>query len=69
MITSVELSNFLSHKKNIIEFDSGLTVLIGSNGAGKSSIMDAIIFSLFGVNRRGSLIETLQKEGEKHYKL
>ena len=64
MITSVELSNFLSHKKNIIEFDSGLTVLIGSNGAGKSSIMDAIIFSLFGVNRRGSLIETLQKEGE-----
>ena len=39
MITSVELSNFLSHKKNILEFDSGLTVLIGSNGAGKRTFM------------------------------
>ena len=63
MITSVELSNFLSHKKNIIKFDHGVTVLVGHNGAGKSTIMDAIIFSMFGQNRRDS-VEKLQKEGE-----
>tara|TARA_B110001454_G_scaffold218553_1_gene246876 strand:+ start:1242 stop:3296 length:2055 start_codon:yes stop_codon:yes gene_type:complete len=63
MITSVELSNFLSHKKNIINFDHGVTVLVGHNGAGKSTIMDAIIFSMFGQNRRDS-VEKLQKEGE-----
>ena len=63
MITSVELSNFLSHRKNTINFDHGVTVLVGHNGAGKSTIMDAIIFSMFGVNRRDS-IEGLQKEGE-----
>ena len=63
MITSVELSNFLSHRKNTINFDHGVTVLLGHNGAGKSTIMDAIIFSMFGVNRRDS-IKGLQKEGE-----
>ena len=63
MITSVELNNFLSHRKNIINFDHGVTVLVGHNGAGKSAIMDAIIFSMFGEKRRDS-IEKLQKEGE-----
>ena len=63
MITSVELSNFLSHKNSEIKFDHGVTVILGHNGAGKSSIMDAIIFSMFGANRRDS-IEKLQKEGE-----
>ena len=63
MITSVELSNFLSHRNNEIKFDHGITVILGHNGAGKSTIMDAIIFSMFGANRRDS-IEKLQKEGE-----
>ena len=38
MITSVELNNFLSHRKNIINFDHGVTVLVGHNGAGKSGL-------------------------------
>lgn len=63
MIKSVELNNFLSHRNNIINFDHGVTVLVGHNGAGKSAIMDAIIFSMFGEKRRDS-IEKLQKEGE-----
>ena len=63
MITSVELSNFLSHKNSEIKFDHGVTVILGHNGAGKSTIMDAIIFSMFGSNRRDS-VEKLQKEGE-----
>jgi exonuclease SbcC len=63
MITSVELNNFLSHGNSIINFDHGVTVLVGHNGAGKSAIMDAIIFSMFGEKRRDS-IEKLQKEGE-----
>jgi len=63
MIKSVELSNFLSHRNNEIKFDHGVTVILGHNGAGKSSIMDAIIFSMFGANRRES-VEKLLKEGE-----
>jgi len=63
MITSVELFNFLSHKKNEIPFDNGVTVFIGENGAGKSSVIDAITFSLFGKTTRGTK-ETLFRDGE-----
>ena len=64
MIESVELSNFLSHKYNIIKFDEGITALIGHNGAGKSSIMDAVMFSLFGDTGRDATIDQLQRTGE-----
>ena len=50
MIRNVELVNFLSHSDTKLEFDSGATVFVGENGAGKSSIIDAITFSLFGEN-------------------
>ena len=63
MISSVEIFNFLSHKKNKIPFDNGVTVFIGENGAGKSSVIDAITFSLFGKTTRGNQ-ETLFKDGE-----
>ena len=63
MISSVEIFNFLSHKKNKIPLDNGVTVFIGENGAGKSSVIDAITFSLFGKTTRGTQ-ETLFKDGE-----
>jgi len=64
VITSVELSNFLSHRNNEIKFDHGVTVLLGHNGAGKSTIMDAIIFSMFGKWGNRDSVGKLQKEGE-----
>ena len=63
MITSVKLDNFLSHKDTELTFDNGVTVFIGGNGAGKSSIIDAITFALFGKTRRGTNEETI-RDGE-----
>ena len=54
MITSIELSDFLSHEKTIINLEDGVTIFVGENGAGKSSIIDAITFSLFGKHTRKS---------------
>jgi len=54
MIASVELGNFLSHSDTKLEFDNGVTVFVGKNGAGKSSIIDAITFALFGKHTRKS---------------
>ncbi len=54
MIKSVELANFLSHPDTKLEFDNGVTVFVGENGAGKSSIIDAITFALFGQHTRKS---------------
>ena len=54
MISSIELGDFLSHSSTNIDFDDGVTVFVGHNGAGKSSIIDAITFALFGEHTRKS---------------
>ncbi|MHA2379829.1 MAG: AAA family ATPase [Candidatus Thorarchaeota archaeon] len=50
-IDSVRLRNFLSFYEGIVDFDSGLTVIIGPNGSGKTSIFHAMKFAL-GSNQR-----------------
>ena len=65
MITAVELGNFLSHSDTTLEFDNGVTVFVGKNGAGKSSIIDAITFALFGQHTRKSN-KGLIKRGTNH---
>jgi exonuclease SbcC len=54
MITSIELGDFLSHSETKINFENGVTVFVGHNGAGKSSIIDALTFALFGQHTRKS---------------
>ena len=54
MITSIELVDFLAHSETKLEFADGVTIFVGDNGAGKSSIIDAITFSLFGQHTRKS---------------
>lgn len=54
MITSIELGNFISHFETKLDFEDGVTVFVGHNGAGKSSIIDAITFALFGEHTRKS---------------
>ncbi len=54
IIDSVSLNNFISHQNTEIAFSGGINVLLGQNGAGKSSVMDAIRFALFGDSSRGN---------------
>ncbi|MEM5829408.1 MAG: AAA family ATPase [Candidatus Aenigmatarchaeota archaeon] len=48
MITRIELKNWRSHLDSKLEFSSGTNILLGSIGSGKTSILDAICFALFG---------------------
>ena len=52
MIHSIELIDFLAHHNTKLDFSNDATVFVGQNGAGKSSIIDAITFSLFGAHTR-----------------
>ena len=47
IFTKLTLKNFKSHKDTIIDFGSGISIIVGENGAGKSSILDGISFALF----------------------
>ena len=63
MIRSIELVDFLAHSNTKLEFENDATVFVGDNGAGKSSIIDAITFSLFGESRLGIKKKGLIRRG------
>ncbi|MDD3083624.1 MAG: AAA family ATPase, partial [Candidatus ainarchaeum sp.] len=48
MIKTLELKNWRTHKESKLEFGKGTNVIIGVMGSGKSSIINALSYSLFG---------------------
>jgi len=48
MINSIRLINWRSHGDSYLEFKKGTNILMGLMGSGKSSVLDAISFALFG---------------------
>ena len=78
--------NFLSTGNNFTEIDfekAPTTLVVGQNGAGKSTMLDAISFGLFGkphrkiskmqlvnsVNQKGTVVEVEFRIGKKQFKL
>jgi exonuclease SbcC len=59
ILTHLELQNFKNFKKKELEFSSGINVLQGPNGSGKTSILEAIEFALFGSVTRTAGLEPL----------
>ncbi len=54
MITDIRLQDFISHRDTHLQLGKGVTIFVGHNGSGKSSVIDAITFSLFGKHSRKS---------------
>ena len=48
MIHSVEMINWRAYEKREFQLEPGITFLMGSNGAGKTSILEAICYGLTG---------------------
>jgi DNA repair protein SbcC/Rad50 len=64
MIKSLELTNWRTHKNSTLTFDNGTNVIIGVMGSGKSSIVNALSYSLFGTfpalkSKQVSLVEII----------
>jgi exonuclease SbcC len=47
-LNSLHLVNFRQHANTRVSFDSGLTGVIGANGSGKTTVLEAIGWALYG---------------------
>ncbi len=69
MLTSIRIKNWRSHKDSYLEFSKGTNLLVGIMGGGKSSVLEAISFALFGtfpaLERRTIRLEDVIRFGEE----
>lgn len=67
MIESITLTNWRSHEKSELHFHPGTNLIMGNMGTGKSSVLDAISFALFGtfpaLERRKLKLENVLRHG------
>jgi DNA repair exonuclease SbcCD ATPase subunit len=66
MITSLSLRNFKQHERLDLPLESGLTTIQGPNAAGKTSILKAVLYALYGASAAGAKdhLWRWDKEGE-----
>ncbi len=62
-LISLELREWRAYERCTIEFPDGLIGVSGSNGAGKSTMTEAIGWTLFGKLRPGSTVGDLRRQG------
>ncbi|MDD1680980.1 MAG: SMC family ATPase [Methanoregula sp.] len=53
ILDRLELNNFKRFRHEEIKFHDGITGILGNNGTGKSSLVQAIFFALYGVQATG----------------
>lgn len=66
-INKVALLNFRNHTNTVVDFTSGINLILGRNGAGKSSILEAIGLALYNSETRTKLDEALNLESGASY--
>lgn len=48
MITKIEIKNFQSHKHSVIDLSNGVNVIVGTSDSGKSAIIRALRWLIYG---------------------
>jgi exonuclease SbcC len=59
-LNSLRLCNFRQHADTYIAFEGGLTGIIGANGSGKTTILEAIAWALYGQDAARGKKETIR---------
>lgn len=67
IIKNIKMENFRSHRNTSINFNKGITSIIGQNGSGKSSIFQAMNFALFAPRGNNFRIENLMQQGSASF--
>lgn len=68
-IASVTLENFKRHEKTEVSFAPGTNVISGPNYAGKSTILQAILFAMFGAKAVPTEADDLVRRGAKRMRV
>lgn len=69
IIKEISLKNFKSHRNTKIQFEKGINLIAGGNGAGKSSILEAILVALYGVRQGYARKSDLVMTGASEYSI
>ena len=59
----LELVNYRRHRRSAIEFPDGVTALLGRNGSGKTTVLEALGFALFGPQATRTSKDLLRHDG------
>lgn len=51
LLIRLKLENFRQHQDTLIEFEEGMTAIVGANGTGKSTVLEGITYALYGAQR------------------
>jgi DNA replication and repair protein RecF len=68
MIYSIRLQNYRSYTDNSFEFDPGVNIIVGSNGAGKTSLIEGIYLALRGDSWKSG-IENILASGQDWFRI
>jgi len=63
MINSITLTNFKQHENLTINFGAGFTAIRGSNESGKSTLLQALAYALFGTKALTDSLEDTVRWG------
>jgi len=68
-LVNLTLNNFRKYEVAEIDFPEGLTGIVGANGAGKSSLMEAIAWTLYGNAAARTPKEQIKKQNSSSSKI
>ncbi len=60
-IRRLRLQNFRQHEDTVLEFDRGITGIIGPNGVGKTTLLEAIAWAMYGMPAARGSRETIRR--------
>lgn len=67
MLTTITLTNFRNYESARINFDAQTTVIYGSNGSGKTNLLEAISLLTPGRGIRSCKLEDIKKHGQDEW--
>lgn len=64
----LSVQNFRTHNNYVVDFSHSTTLIIGPNGCGKTSLLEAVYIALRGVSFKG-VDNEIRRDGEQWYRI